>query len=83
MKSELHSAKFFRTDYKKLSKSETEDTDAVIKKLLNNKAAALRCNGGADIFGGRYEIQRSPLKFSAKYAILSILKQKQGGAKCR
>ena len=37
MKSELHSAKFFRTDYKKLSKSETEDTDAVIKRLLNNE----------------------------------------------
>ena len=37
MKSELHSAKSFRTDYKKLSKSETEDTDAVIRRLLNNE----------------------------------------------
>lgn len=37
MKSELHSAKSFRRDYKKLSKSEVEDTDDVIKKLLNNE----------------------------------------------
>ena len=35
MKIEFRSAKSFRRDYKKLSKSEIEDTDAVIKKLLN------------------------------------------------
>ena len=37
MKSELHTSKSFRKDYKKLSKSEIEDTDNVIKKLLNNE----------------------------------------------
>ena len=37
MKIELKSAKSFRTDYKKLSKAEIEDTDIVIKKLLNNE----------------------------------------------
>ena len=37
MKSELHISKSFRKDYKKLSKSEIENTDYVIKKLLNNE----------------------------------------------
>lgn len=37
MKSELHTTKSFRKDYKKLSKSEIADTDVVIKKLLNNE----------------------------------------------
>lgn len=37
MTSELHTAKSFRKDYKKLSKSEVEDTDSVLKKLLNNE----------------------------------------------
>ncbi len=37
MKTELHSAKSFQKDYKKLSKSEIADTDVVIKKLLNNE----------------------------------------------
>ena len=35
MKGELHTAKSFRKDYKKLSKTETDETDLVIKKLLN------------------------------------------------
>lgn len=44
MKSELHSAKSFRKDYKKLSKSEVEDTDKVIKKLLNNENLEAKYN---------------------------------------
>ena len=37
MKTELYTAKSFRKDYKKLSKSEIADTDVVIKKLINNE----------------------------------------------
>lgn len=37
MTSELHTAKSFRKDYKKLSKAEVADTDFVLKKLLNNE----------------------------------------------
>ncbi len=44
MKCELHSAKSFRKDYKKLSKSEVEDTDNVIKKLLNNEPLEQKYN---------------------------------------
>ena len=44
MKSVLHSAKSFRKDYKKLSKSEVEDTDNVIKKLLNNETLDSKFN---------------------------------------
>ena len=44
MKSELHTSKSFRKDYKKLSKSEIEDTDNVIKKLLNNEILEAKYN---------------------------------------
>jgi mRNA interferase YafQ len=44
VKCELHSAKSFRKDYKKLSKSEVEDTDNVIKKLLNNEPLEQKYN---------------------------------------
>ena len=37
MKYELHTTKSFRKDYKKLSKSEINETDIVIKKLLNDE----------------------------------------------
>ncbi len=37
MKGELHAAKSFRRDYKKLSKSESDATDFVIKQLLEGK----------------------------------------------
>ncbi|MBQ3686757.1 MAG: type II toxin-antitoxin system YafQ family toxin [Treponema sp.] len=37
MKGELHTAKSFRSDYKKLSKSESDATDFVIKQLLEGK----------------------------------------------
>ena len=44
MKRELHTAKSFRKDYKKLSKSECADTDDVIKKLLNNEILDAKYN---------------------------------------
>ena len=44
MKRELHLAKSFRKDYKKLSKSEVEDADNVIKRLLNNETLESKFN---------------------------------------
>ena len=41
---ELHTSKSFRKDYKKLSKSEIEDTDNVIKKILNNEILEAKYN---------------------------------------
>ena len=37
MKYELHTTKSFRKDYKKLTKPEINETDIVIKKLLNDE----------------------------------------------
>lgn len=53
MKSELHTTKSFRKDYKKLSKSEIADTDVVIKKLLNNENLDVSYNDH-DLHGNYY-----------------------------
>ena len=44
MKSVLRTAKSFRKDYKKLSKSEVKYADTVIKKLLNNETLEPKYN---------------------------------------
>ena len=62
MKGELHTAKSFRKDYKKLSKTETDETDLVIKKLLNGETLAPKYRD--HVLHGNYEGYRECHVFS-------------------